>query len=538
MSTNQSAKKVISFTVAECSEFHNIGEFHEGIGTVNEAIEKFKAIPPERMNGIPAIGICISDGKNEMNNLEMDILVGNKLDMEMLSYVPDIAENWKAQQAIATIIHEFPKAEIRGEIPKDIQKKVQWIESKEKRNDELQGIMEKLEKGVQDVFESDNYKKLLNVMSQLPHYSVNNQILIMLQNPKASMCNSFTGWKKQNRYVKAGEKGLRILAPAPYQVEREQEKRDQNNQVVRDKDGEPVMEKVKITINSFKPVSTFDISQTDGEPLPQLGVKELLGSVEGYEILLDAIKQASPVPISFEQIDSGAKGYFHVEENRIAIQEGMSEAQTIKTLLHETSHATLHSKEAVEANKEKKSRSQKECEAESVAYVVSQHYGVDTSEYSFGYVAGWSSDQDTPELKASLNIIRKASSELITKIDEIIADRSSFKDIDEFLEVHGDELPFVDTEVDRPVGYIEIVPPVDIKDLGLDKKPEMEASKEKTGKKEIKKEAQEKDSGERTSKPSKNAKKKSVKSQISEKKETVAKTSKAKKAEKNLGEAI
>ena len=148
-----------------------------------------------------------------------------------------------------------------------------------------------------------------------------------------------------------------------------------------------------ITLTSKCKALHFDVSQTEGEPIPQLGVDELVGSVDGYATLMEAIKQASPVPITFEQIESGAKGYFHVEENRIAIQEGMSEAQTVKTALHEASHATLHSKEAMSADSDKKSRSQKECEAESVAYVVCQHYGVDTAEYSFPYVAGWSSDK-------------------------------------------------------------------------------------------------------------------------------------------------
>ena len=144
----------------------------------------------------------------------------------------------------------------------------------EARKKEMDDITAKLEKGVQDVFASDDYKKFLNVMAQMPHYSVNNQILIMLQNPQATLCNSFSGWKKQNRFVKAGEKGLRILAPAPYQMEKEQEKLDKNGQVIRDKDGEPAKETVKVTVNAFKPVSTFDISQTDGEPIPQLGVAE------------------------------------------------------------------------------------------------------------------------------------------------------------------------------------------------------------------------------------------------------------------------
>lgn len=298
----------------------------------------------------------------------------------------------------------------------------------EARKKEMDEITAKLETGVKDIFQGDNYKKYLDFCAKLPRYSVNNQILIMLQKPDATMCQSFTGWKEMGRFVKKGEKGIRVLAPSPYKVEREQDKLDASGNPVLNSDGEPVKETVEMKVNAFKPVSTFDISQTEGEPVPQFGVDELTGSVEGYATLMAAIKQASPVPITFEQIDSGAKGYFHVEQNRIAIQEGMSEAQTVKTALHEASHATLHSKEALENNSDKKSRNQKECEAESVAYVVSQHYGIETSEYSFPYVAGWSTDKEVPELKASLDTIRRAASDLIVKIDEKIAELTQGKE--------------------------------------------------------------------------------------------------------------
>lgn len=346
----------------------------------------------------------------------------------------------------------------------------------EARKKEMDDITEKLEKGVQDVFASDDYKKLLGVMAQMPHYSVNNQILITLQNPQATLCNSFSGWKKQNRFVKSGEKGLRILAPAPYQMEREQEKTDKNGQVIRDKDGESVKETVKITVNAFKPVSTFDISQTDGEPLPQIGVSELLGSVDGYATLLEAIKDASPVPIGFENIESGAKGYFHTEDHRIAIQEGMSEVQTVKTALHEVAHAKYHSIEAQEAAGDKKSKAQKECEAESIAMVCAAHYGIDTSEYSFGYVAGWSSGKETPELKDSLQTIRQGACEIIDIIDKRIfvltqnqveANRVSDApviDQAKFDKITAD-CPFGKGEVDLPAGFIKIEPPFDASTL-------------------------------------------------------------------------
>jgi len=365
----------------------------------------------------------------------------------------------------------------------------------EARKAEMEEITSKLEKGVKDIFDGANYQQYLNFCAKLPRYSVNNQILIMMQKPDATMCQSFTNWKEVNRHVRKGEKGIRILAPAPYKMQKEQEKVDASGKTVLDKDGEPVKETVEVTINAFKPVSTFDVSQTEGEPIPSPGVDELTGSVEGYETLLAAIKEVVPVPISFEQIDSGAKGFYHLEENRIVVQEGMSEAQTVKTLLHEASHQALHSKEAMDSAGEKKSKNQKETEAESVAYVVCQHYGIDTSDYSFPYVATWSADKEVPELKASLDTIRRTASELIVKIDEKVQALTTVKEMDQFMEAHGDELPFDNPEVDRPVGYIKIEPPVDFgKDeperpikLSVekaDKEPEKKAEKKKTSVKE------------------------------------------------------
>lgn len=365
----------------------------------------------------------------------------------------------------------------------------------EARKAEMEEITSKLEKGVKDIFDGANYQQYLNFCAKLPRYSVNNQILIMMQKPDATMCQSFTNWKEVNRHVRKGEKGIRILAPAPYKMQKEQEKVDASGKTILDKDGEPVKETVEVTINAFKPVSTFDVSQTEGEPIPSPGVDELTGSVEGYETLLAAIKDVVPVPISFEQIDSGAKGFYHLEENRIVVQEGMSEAQTVKTLLHEASHQALHSKEAMDSAGEKKSKNQKETEAESVAYVVCQHYGIDTSDYSFPYVATWSADKEVPELKASLDTIRRTASELIVKIDEKVQTLTTVKEMDQFMEAHGEELPFDNPEADRPVGYIKIEPPVDFgKDeperpikLSVekaDKEPDKKAEKKKTSVKE------------------------------------------------------
>ena len=339
----------------------------------------------------------------------------------------------------------------------------------EERKAEMEQMTSKLEKGVKDIFASGNFKKYLDFCAKLPRYSINNQILIMLQKPEATMCQSYTGWKDMNRFVRKGEKGIRIFAPAPYKMQKEQEKTDVSGKVVVDKDGEPVKEKVEITVNAFKPVSTFDVSQTEGDPVPTVGVNELTAAVEGYESLLNALKEVIPVPVSFEQIDSGAKGFYHLEENRIVVQEGMSEAQTVKTLVHEASHQALHSKEAREASGETKSKNQQETEAESIAYVVCQHYGIDTSEYSFPYVATWSADKEVPELKASLETIRSTASWMITKIDEKMQEMNKENELDDIIgqimEVSDEGAPFDQPEVHQPEGFMTVEPPVELSDL-------------------------------------------------------------------------
>lgn len=454
-------KKTVTLTVAECSEFHNMGEFHENITSVAEAVAKFKEIPHERMHGIPAIGIRVADLKNPEDSVEMDVLIGQRIDLDMLRYVPDIAENWQAQQMIAALIHDMPEAQIEGEIPENIQKKIDRIESRDKRADELHQITDKLEKGVKDVFQSDKYKQFLNVMAKFPRYSVNNTMLIMMQRPDAQLCQSFTGWKQMGRYVKKGEKGISILAPAPYKIEREQTKLDEKGRPVFDADGEPVKEKVEVTIRAFKVVKTFDLSQTDGKELPTIGPSELVGNIEGYPKLLQALQEISPVPVSFELIDGDAKGFYHLEDKKIVVQDGMSEVQTIKTLLHEMAHQKLHDKDNVPEAKDI-SRNGKEVEAESVAYVVCQHYGINTSDYSFSYVAGWSEGKETPELKASLDKIRQTASEFIYQIDQRMEVLMAEKE--QVQETAKTENPFVQeladkiTEKAKELGFIPVTP--------------------------------------------------------------------------------
>lgn len=514
----QSVKEV-SFVVAECSEFHNMGELHENVGTVKEAIALFEQIPPERMHGIPAIGIRVTDTGNPELFTEIDIVRGKTIDVDMLSYVPEIANNKAAQFAIAEMIHAMPEAEIIGVLPEEIQKKVGVIESREKQAEQLKEITDKLEQGVSDVFSSDNYKQFLDTMAKFPRYSVNNNILIMMQKPDAQMCQSFTGWKEMGRFVKKGEKGIKILAPAPYTIQREQTKLDDRGNPMLDKDGEPIMESVEIKVNAFKVVSTFDVSQTEGKELPTLGVDELTGGVDGYGIFMEALKAVCPVPMTFENIEGGAKGFYSQTEKRIAIQEGMSEAQTVKTAIHEMAHQKLH---AIENHGPKQTRGSKEVEAESVAYTVCQHYGIDTSDYSFSYVAGWSEGKEMPELKASLDTIRRAASEMITAIDEKVEELVAQKTQEQIAAVPVSAKP--DT-VDRKEELEELLKATVEKVSADTKKEDKTVGELKPEKKTVEKKV-----------PSK---KKSVKKQIAEKKEKSEKTAKTKKTEtKDLGEAI
>ena len=300
----------------------------------------------------------------------------------------------------------------------------------ENRNaQQVREITDKLEQGIKELFESERFKEYLKTMSKFYNYSFNNTLLIAMQKPDATLIAGYTAWQRNfDRHVMKGEKGIKILAPAPYKVQEEREKLDPATQKpVLDKDGKPVTETVEVTRPAFKVVSVFDVSQTDGKELPDIAVDELTGSVENYAAFFDALKALSPVPIAFENITDGAKGYFSHVENRIAIQEGMSEIQTIKTAIHEIAHAKLHAVTPGEkvAPEDKKDRRTKEVEAESIAYTVCQRYGIETSDYSFGYIAGWSSDKETKEL---METIRKTAAEMITGIDEKLKERIAVKE--------------------------------------------------------------------------------------------------------------
>ena len=283
----------------------------------------------------------------------------------------------------------------------------------------VQELTDKLKQGLQDLFNSDSYRNYLSTMSKFHNYSFNNTLLIAMQKPDATLVAGYKALQKNfERHVNKGEKAIRILAPAPYKIKEERDKIDPVTQeLLLDKDGNPQKEEVEITIPVFRAVSVFDVAQTDGKPIPELAAKELLSDVEGYQDMIRAVEAISPVPIELEEIAGDSKGYYDSEAKRIAVQENMSESQTLKTMIHEVAHSKLHSKEVEQDEQMRKDRNTKEVEAESVAYTVCQHFGIDTSDYSFGHIAGWSSGRDTKELRASMDTIRKTASELITGIE-------------------------------------------------------------------------------------------------------------------------
>lgn len=303
---------------------------------------------------------------------------------------------------------------------------------------EVKAITDQLEEGLKELFAKEKYKSYLSMMSKFHNYSANNIQLITMQCPDATFVAGYKAWQNDyNRHVKGREEGIRILAPAPYTVKKERDKEDPvTGEIMLDRDGMPQKEEVEIRIPAFRVVHVYDVSQTEGEPIQEPEVKELLSSVEGYEDFIKAVSYVAPVPVGFEDIPGDARGYFRPSEKRIAVQEGMSESQTIKTMLHETAHAMLHDREVNSRNGQNvpaKDKRTKEVEAESIAYTVCKHFGIDTSEYSFGYIAGWSSGKNMKELKSSLDTIRRTASELIMGIEgqlfELQRDRELMQDM-------------------------------------------------------------------------------------------------------------
>lgn len=297
--------------------------------------------------------------------------------------------------------------------------------------EKIKQITDKLEQGIADLFSSDRYKTWLTTMSRFHDYSLNNTLLIAGQMPHATLVAGYGAWKKQfGRQVQKGSRAIRILAPSPYKKRTEVDKIDPDTgSVVKNSDGTPQKEIREIVMPAFKVVNVFDVSQTEGKELPTLGVSELSGDVEQYSDFMSALRKTCPVPMEFEEIAGGAKGYFHPLEERIAIQSGMSQVQTVKTAIHEMAHQKLHSihpkdktvaSEPTDNSRSKLTRNSKEVEAESVAFTVCRHFGIETDDYSFAYIAAWSRGKETHELKASLDVIRKAASEMITEIENCL----------------------------------------------------------------------------------------------------------------------
>lgn len=280
-------------------------------------------------------------------------------------------------------------------------------------------LTEKLEAGVKEVFESEKYKTYLKAMSRFHHYSFGNVMLILMQCPEASLVAGYTTWKKQfGRTVKKGEHGIQIIAPVKRSKLVSQDKLDPDTQQpVIGPDGEPEKEPVFVQVQGFQVAYVFDISQTEGRELPSLGVDELTGDVPNFDAMFSAIEAISPVPVEFRPA-SAAKGCFNHLERKIYVNEGMSQVQTLKTLIHETAHALLHDSSVLDDEIPKKDRHTKEVEAESIAYVVCQHFGIDTSDYSFPYVTGWSCGKELPELKASLECISRTAAEMIDSVEK------------------------------------------------------------------------------------------------------------------------
>lgn len=288
------------------------------------------------------------------------------------------------------------------------------------REEQMKEITERLEQGVEELFTSERYAQYLKTMSQFHNYSFNNTLLIAMQKPDATLVAGYQAWQKKfERHVLKGEKGIQIIAPTPIKKKQEVEQIDQQTlQPIIGADGQPQTEEVEVVIPRFRVTTVFDVSQTDGKPLPDISAEELTGNVKDYELFMQAIRTVAPVPIRFADINNGAKGYYSNLDKEIVIQNEMSQSQTMKTAVHETAHAVLHDRDVMEVQADTKNRLTKEVEAESVAFTVCQHFGLDTSDYSFAYIAGWSSDMEMKELRNSMDLIRTTAASFIDGIEE------------------------------------------------------------------------------------------------------------------------
>lgn len=299
---------------------------------------------------------------------------------------------------------------------------------KQSNKERIREITAGIEKGIMELFESDRYRNYLTTMSRFHRYSLNNVMLIHAQRPNATLVAGFSKWKNSfGRHVKKGEKGIQILAPTPYKIKVDKEKLDPDTKLpMLDDEGKPITEEKEVTIPMFKVVSVFDVSQTDGKPLPQISFS-LTGDVAQYEVFMEALRRTSQVPITIEPMEPSMDGYFHLEKQAIFLREGMSQVQTVCAAIHEMAHSRLHNYEKMTELADdgetllvpgEKDRNTEEVEAESISYAVCQYFGIETADNSFGYIATWSQGKELKELRASLETIDKTSSELISGIEQ------------------------------------------------------------------------------------------------------------------------
>ena len=369
--------------------------------------------------------------------------------------------------ALGTAVVELCRPIIKDidEMSKEIHLNKGSEKMNEPKKDRLKEITDSLEQGIKDLFSSGKYAEYLRTMSNFHSYSYNNILLIHSQKPNATLVAGFNKWKdKFSRHVKKGEKGIQIIAPVVYKRKVEEIKTDPDTGApILDKDGNAIIEEKEVQSARFKVVSVFDVSQTDGKPLPQLA-DELKGDVKHFDEFVEALKRSAPVPVEFKPMQESMDGYFSNSEQKIAIREGMSEVQTVCALVHEIAHSKLHNTAILnETEENQKNNRTQEVEAESISYAVCQYYGIETSENSFGYIAAWSKDKELSELKASLDTISKTSNELINDIDRNFREICKERGIDLTKEEQTAEKP-VNEEVEQTV-EVEPIPDTPVEEV-------------------------------------------------------------------------
>lgn len=391
-------------------------------------------------------------------------------------------------------------------------------EEKTSMKERVAEIMGKLEDGIKEIFESDKYKEYLNTMSKFTNYSINNVLLINQQKPDATLVAGFNSWAHNfDRHVKKGEKGIKIIAPAPYTIKKEQQIIDlKTGSPVFNADGSPKTTEVEVKIPAFKVTTVFDISQTYGKELPTIGVNELTGEVDRAKDFIDCLKKTTSVPINFGETTGDSKGFYSPTENSITIKEGMSDVQTIKTMIHEIAHSKLHNPETMKEEGVQKSKGVIEQEAESVAYVVCQHFGIDTSDYSFAYIAGWAEGKETSELRESMQTIRDTAAEMINRVEGSL--RALEHDREAQIEAEKGNIPMEQPPKDPEFTEMDGPSPFDVVKEPVKAEANKETKEEKPKEKEDTKDSKTSDKPER----------KSIKDKLSEKKKEVEKEKKDK----------